>query len=169
MGIYVHTAYRWKTFDDVIRDIFKRTSKFRIFNDSLYIKIQGRDPMLVWDSRETRNIFISKADWQKGSPAIKRVEAAIIMNVPPDSLTTYCQEIGIKPKRGKIGEAIVPKTSKNSFLSLDDLVDLSIHLEYKNRQGTPSAYELKKLFARGYVTYKKNKNGDLVPLWNASL
>jgi hypothetical protein len=169
MGIYVHTAYRWKTFDDVIKDVFKRTNRFRIFNDSLYIRIQGRDPLLVWDSRNAKNIFISKADWQKGSPAIKRIEAAIIMNIPPDTLSTYIEDLGIKPKRGKIGEPTVPKTSTNSYLSLDDLIDLSIDLEYRNKEGTPSAYELKKLFARGYVTYKKNKEGQLVPLWNTSL
>jgi hypothetical protein len=168
MGIYVHTSYRWKTFDDVMRDIFKRTSTRRIFNDSLYMKIQGRDPLLVWDSRNLRNVYISKADWQKGSPAIKRVEASIILKVPPDTFTDYCKELGIKPKRGKVGEP-PPKQSSLAFFSLDDLIDLSILLEYKDRKGTPSAYELKKLFARGYVTYKKNKQGQLVPLWNDSM
>jgi len=171
MGLYMHTAYKWKTIEDVMVTIKERNKSKRIVNDSLYIKITGQDPLLVWDSREHRNVYMSKTDWRIASSAFAKLDASVILQIPPRYFQEVCSSIGIRSKKGAVGvkEDISPH-ARGAYFSLDDIYDVSIEVE---RRGTmpamPSVLEIKKLFSKGYVPYKINKDGTHTPVWSEGI
>lgn len=171
MGTYLHTSYNWTTIEDVMKSIKSRKSKRRIIDDTLYIKIQGKDPMLCWDSAYCRNIYISKADWRGASPAIRRVEASVILRVKPRYFQSLTESLGIVPKKGVIGRTEISLQNPNAYYSLDDLYDVSIEIERRQlpNNNSPSVMEIRRLFTKGYVPYKKTREGNLIPVWDEGI
>ena len=171
MGTYLHTSYNWTTIEDAMKSIKDRRQNRRIIDDVLFIKIQGGDPMLCWDSGNCKNIYIGKTDWRAASPAIRRVEASVILRVKPRYFQSLTESLGIVSKKGVVGYMEISPRNPNAYYSLDDLYDVAIEIERRRlpNNNSPSVMEIRRLFAKGYVPYKRTVTGDLVPVWDEGI
>lgn len=170
MALYVHTYHSWRTIEEVMADIKKRNRRRRILDDSLLIKIVGRDPLLVWDSESGRRIYISKQDWRNASPAITRIEASVILRIKPSKFSDISNALGIHHKKGKVDVPNpMPQQHPKVYYSLDDLYDVSIELENRRAGDAPSVIEIRRLFNKGYVPYKRTEHGQIVPVWDEQI
>jgi hypothetical protein len=171
MALYLHTSYRWTTIEDVMKSIKERNRTRRIVDDSLYIKIQGKDPMLCWDSKLCRNVYISKSDWRAASPAIRRVQASVILRIKPRYFQSIAESLGIESKKGQVGITVIPPQNSFAFYSLDDIYDISIEIERRQipSNNSPSIIEIKRLFSKGYIPYKRTRDGEIIPTWDEGI
>lgn len=170
MTLDATTAVRWGSVEDVLEKLSKRNRKFRVINDSLVIHSRGNDPMYCWDGEGEEWVWIRKQDWLKASPAIRTTEACILLRITPAWFKRRRDELGIKPKRSAMGKKDLPVQGFQVYYSLNDIIEISRELPTnKFENGPADEHEIRKLFARGYVTYKLSKSGEYLPVWDESI
>lgn len=170
MGLDSNTAVKWNTVEDVMEIIGNRNKKMRIINESLHVMIKGTDPIYCYDNEGARYVYVRKSDWTKSSPAIKTIEACIILRITPHWFKRKKNELGIVPKgsvRGKVPG--VRAQGKMVYYTVSDLIEISQSLVRTGPNGAAGEEEIRKLFTRGYLTYKMTKDGQFLPVWDESI
>lgn len=160
------TVYKWKTVEDVMDKLSRRNKKYRIIDDIMYIKESGGDPLRAWDCYQGKFVYLSRADWVQGSPALRRSEACVLMRIHPTTFAVKQNLLGIVGKRGIMGKPEVSMRYPNVFYSLDDCFLIMQHVESSKMS---SERELRNLFAKGYLTYKRTQDGDFIPIWSETI
>lgn len=171
MGLQISTAIKWTTLETVLDRISTRNRTKRIINDSLFIKVGGSDPLRCWDSENKQFVYVSKKDWLEASPCFTTLDVCKILRVSPGWAKRKRQELGIQLKVGIPGKLDgVPKQAPQAYHSLNDIIEIAnACVGGANNQNIASEQEIRKLFARGYTTYKKSKNGEFYPTWEETI
>lgn len=160
------TVYKWKTVEDVMDKLSRRNNKYRIIDDIMYIKESGGDPLRAWDTYQGKFVYLSRADWVQGSPALRATEACVLMRIHPSTFRMKKDLLGIRGKKGIMGRATVSERYPNVFYSLDDCF---LIMEHVNSSNMASEREIRNLFAKGYLTYKRTQDGDFIPIWSETI
>jgi hypothetical protein len=170
MGLDNNTAIHWNTVEDVMLKIGERNKKMRIINESLHVMIKGTDPLYCYDAANERFVYIRKSDWTKASPAIRTIEACVILRITPHWFKRKKNELGIVPKGSVKGQ--VPGVKRQQamvYYTVNDLIEIVRELPVAAARNSAGEEEIRKLFARGYTTYKLSRNGEFLPVWDESI
>jgi hypothetical protein len=169
MGLDAATSVRWSDIDTIMNNITLRNKRMRIINDSLYIKSRGADPIYAWDGGSEQFVWVRKQDWSRGSPAIRLVEACVIIRTTPQLFTTYRDVAGVVSKKSVPGVKGIPRQHPRAYYSIADLMAISRELPVKKGYDPAGDTEIRNLFAKGFTTYKKTKDGQFVPVWDETI
>jgi hypothetical protein len=167
MPLNMSTAVAWITPEEAIDRVYARSKKMRIIDESLHIRTTLGDPLKVWDTNGERFVYIRKLDWLKQSLAITTTESCSVLRIKHRWFLMKRDELGIIPKPERRGS--VPHKPgvgvKKNYYTVDDLIEIS-RIAGPNASGED---DLRHMFNRGSVTYVKNYEGELVPIWDASI
>lgn len=171
MGLDPETAIRWTTPEQAMYRISTRNKRLRIIEESLYIKCSGNDPIKAWDTEGNRFVYVRKQDWVKASPAIRTIEAAVLLRMTKAWFKKRRDASGVVPKRSNHHKIEgVPKQGPQTYYSINDLVEISKSTINDGREsGFAGEHEIRHMFSQGYVSYKRLTNGDFVPIWSESI
>jgi hypothetical protein len=161
------TLYKWKTVEQCIATISKRNKRRRMINDEMFIRMSNdkiNDPILAWDCKNKRQVFIRKEEWYQGGPCIKRIEACVMIRMAPAIYQKHMNTLGIVGRKGVIGKQELSTRHSVVFYSIDDVVDIINHAS-TSRTNYASVDEFRTLLGQGYLTYKKIGK-EFVPVWN---
>lgn len=134
------------------------------------IKVRGSDPIYAWNGEH--HVYIRKEDWIRASPAIRTIEACVLLRMTPQWFRVCRELMGVVPKRTnhhKLPD--VPKQGPQTYYTINDLVQVS-RCTKDNPRGTgdfASEHEIRNLFSEGYVAYKRTKAGDFIPVWSETI
>lgn len=160
------TVYKWKTVEDVMAKLQKRNKKYRIIDGTMYIKVSGTDPLMAWDCTQKKYVYLSKADWLRGSPALRRTDACVIIRMIPHQFHEKSRLLGIFGHRGSPGKQELPRTYPNVFYSIEDCIEI---IRNTNSTKIASEKEIRQLFSKGYITYKRTQSGEFIPVWSETI
>jgi hypothetical protein len=170
MPLRLSTAIEWTSLEDALERIENRNRKKRIIFDTLYIKVGGSDPLRCWDAENLNFVYVQRSDWIAASPTIATLEACVILRVSPTTVRRHRDALGIKMKRGVPGKFEgVPKQAPQAYYSLQDIIEIARSIADNTKLDVASENEIRKLFARGYTTYKVNRFGEFVPTWSETI
>jgi hypothetical protein len=171
MPLQLSTAVKWTTLEDALERISKRNRTKRIIFDSLFIKVGGSDPLKCWDSNRRQFVYVTRADWLAASPAMTSLEVCKILRVTPGALKKRRDELGIKLKNGIPGRVEgVPTQAPQAYHSINDVIEIAnSFVGHRNAGHIASEQEVRRLFTRGYTTYKLTKAGEFIPTWEETI
>lgn len=171
MGLDAKTAISWTTLEEVLDRLEARNAKMRIINESLHVSIRGADPKYCWDGAGERYVYVRKQDWLKASPAIRTVEACVILRITPAWFKKRKNELGIEGKRSIPGKvAGVKRQGPMVYYSVEDIIQIARSLTSSGKgRNHAGEEEVRRLFSKGYVSYKLARSGEFVPVWDESI
>jgi hypothetical protein len=168
------TSVRWTTPEQALSRIANRNKRLRIINESLFVKVKGSgDTIYVWDWGQKTFVYVRKHDWVRASPAIRTVEACVLLRMSPNSFRKRRDELGLLAKKTNVQKIPgVPKQGPQDYYTINDLIEISRVITRSPQSlvyDFASEQEIRHLFTEGYIPYKKTLNGDYIPIWSESI